>query len=71
MADLDKTMEVIDNLIVSHPYKDYGWLSYNRTQPMKEGNEKYVWTNHTINGYRFNDAIGSWYVEYKQVNKLQ
>ena len=73
MADLDKTMEVIDNLIVSHPYKDYGWLSYNRKQSlrMNEGNQKYVWTNHTINGYRFNDASGSWYVEYKQVNKLQ
>tara|TARA_R110000824_G_scaffold143003_3_gene310398 strand:+ start:1574 stop:3562 length:1989 start_codon:yes stop_codon:yes gene_type:complete len=73
MADLDKTMEVIDNLIVSHPYKDYLWVSYDKKQSprMKEGNEKYVWTNHTINGYRFEDTIGTWYVEYKQLNKLQ
>ena len=72
MADLDKTMEVIDNLTVSHPDKFYVWVSYDKkqSQRMTEGNQKYVWTNHTINGYRFDDAIGTWYVEYKQVNKL-
>jgi tRNA nucleotidyltransferase (CCA-adding enzyme) len=72
MADLDKTMEVIDNLIVSHPYEFYLWVSYDnkQSQRMTEGNQKYVWTNHTINGYRFHDAIGTWYVEYKQLNKL-
>ena len=65
---------------INNKGNETGWRSYSRLgekyppyNPFgnPEKPVKYIWDNNlNINGYRFDDEIGRWYVEYKQLNML-